>query len=423
VRQSGRWQLTDFQRFLVVAAVVTSMFLAAMSLGMGSIVLLLIAVLLIVVVWLGIFLLGIRFNGRAGLTGEAHVVMAPPPPANQIIGRCDLRLVVELPGRGSSDIKLRDPAVPVTKWPRIGQVLPVEVDPRNARQIRVRWDLVDEHRARPATVGAGAEEATAFAAPFYTDYADGALDAEYSPTPRTPALDPTPATVAVEEYRPGSGPPELSDTIHWGDPLDLEELDALHPDVIEDSPTPPRPQDIETIEVEPSVRAEAAGFELPVRGIPQPRRDERPMSRQVSTPAENSGAEDGENHAMGVMLVVSDLARSVRFYRDLVGFTVVDSSATTAVLAYGGGRVLLRQLVDMSPVDRRVAHLHISVNDVEAAYRELHAKGVPFAHKPRVINRGDKLDLWAATFRDPDGHDVAITQWRDRDELLPPARS
>ena len=109
---------------------------------------------------------------------------------------------------------------------------------------------------------------------------------------------------------------------------------------------------------------------------------------------------------MGVMLVVSDLTRSVEFYRDLVGFELVESSSTTAVLTYGGGTVLLRQLADMSPVDRRVAHLHIQVPDVEAAYEDLRAKGVPFAHRPRIINRADRRDLWAATFRDPDGHDV-----------------
>ena len=79
---------------------------------------------------------------------------------------------------------------------------------------------------------------------------------------------------------------------------------------------------------------------------------------------------------MGAMLVVSDLARSVRFYRDLVGFAVVDRRPTRRCSSYGGGRVLLRQLADMSPVDRRVVHLHISVSDVEAAYRELRGKGV-----------------------------------------------
>ena len=51
---------------------------------------------------------------------------------------------------------------------------------------------------------------------------------------------------------------------------------------------------------------------------------------------------------MGAMLVVSDLERSVRFYRDLVGLRLLDQAANTAVLSYGGGRVLLRQLADMS---------------------------------------------------------------------------
>ena len=33
-------------------------------------------------------------------------------------------------------------------------------------------------------------------------------------------------------------------------------------------------------------------------------------------------------------------------------------------------------------------------------------------HGPRAVNRGDRLELWAATFYDPDGHNIAITQWR-----------
>jgi hypothetical protein len=33
-------------------------------------------------------------------------------------------------------------------------------------------------------------------------------------------------------------------------------------------------------------------------------------------------------------------------------------------------------------------------------------------HAPRPVNRGDRLELWSATFRDPDDHNIAITQWR-----------
>jgi hypothetical protein len=52
------------------------------------------------------------------------------------------------------------------------------------------------------------------------------------------------------------------------------------------------------------------------------------------------------------------------------------------------------------------------VGDVEAVYAELKSKGVPFVHGPRPVNRGDKLELWAASFSDPDKHNIAITQWR-----------
>ena len=93
----------------------------------------------------------------------------------------------------------------------------------------------------------------------------------------------------------------------------------------------------------------------------------------------------------------------------------VDTSAwVSAVLSRGGGRILLRQVADTSPADRPVVHLHVEVADVESAYQDLRARGVEFVHRPRVTNRGDRLDLWAATFRDPDGHVVALTQWRDR---------
>jgi catechol 2,3-dioxygenase-like lactoylglutathione lyase family enzyme len=162
-----------------------------------------------------------------------------------------------------------------------------------------------------------------------------------------------------------------------------------------------------------------------MRNIPQPRPAERLSERRGAAPpggpSVTDHGSDVNGQAMGMMLVVSDLNRSLRFYSDLVGFSLVDRGANVAVLAYGGGRVLLRQLADMSPVDPRVAHLHISVSDVDASYKDLKDRGIEFVHRPRVTSRGEKLDLWAATFRDPDGHDVALTQWRAREDAPPQA--
>ncbi len=139
---------------------------------------------------------------------------------------------------------------------------------------------------------------------------------------------------------------------------------------------------------------------LPVRTVPHPRQGHR--------------NDEPPPQAMGIMLIVSNLDRSVSFYRNVLDFALVDQNAGSAVLAYGGGRVLLRRVADMSPVDRRVVHLHVNVPDVDSAHARLKTKGVEFVRRPAVVNRGERLELWAATFRDPDGHAIALTQWRPR---------
>jgi catechol 2,3-dioxygenase-like lactoylglutathione lyase family enzyme len=119
----------------------------------------------------------------------------------------------------------------------------------------------------------------------------------------------------------------------------------------------------------------------------------------------------GAIHGIGLTVLVTDLDRSVRFYGDTLGFFEIDRGEGNAVLASGDTRLVLRTVTDLSAAGRLV-YLNLEVGDIEATYRELTAKGVTFAHPPQVVNHGEKLELWSATFHDPDGHNVAITQWR-----------
>jgi catechol 2,3-dioxygenase-like lactoylglutathione lyase family enzyme len=120
----------------------------------------------------------------------------------------------------------------------------------------------------------------------------------------------------------------------------------------------------------------------------------------------------GAIYGVGITVLVTDLARSIAFYRDTLGFYEIDSGDGSAVLASGDTRLVLRTVSGLPAEAGRLIYLNLEVGDVEAVYGELVAKGVRFVHPPQAVNRGDRLELWSATFRDPDDHNIAITQWR-----------
>jgi len=431
-RNERQWKLSDFQRLGVVLAGASTIFLTAMSLGMGELAPFLVALLIAVSTGVGVFLLGLRYSGHALTTGTAHVIRAQPRPVGTIVGRCDMEVYVDAPGIEATRVAHREAAVPIIKWPHPGMELPIEVAARNPRQFRVRWDLVVPHHTRPSKE---AEEAAAFAAPFFTEFGPAANDDltvvdeelldhhEHLPYTEYPdegdgysGLDDdeygddgltdggsvrAPASPSAELDRllpPAPGPEADPDTID-GEIIE-ETFDLDDADVAASMPTPtPKP---------------TPEHPLMSRPIPAPRTADAAADAGGSRKAPDGSTASASEQGVGLMLFVSDLPRSLRFYRDLLKFTVNDQNTSSAVLTYGGGRVVLRRVVDMSPVDRRVVHLYLDVPDVEAAYQELKANGVEFVHRPRVMTRSDRLELWTATFRDPDGHAIAVTQWRER---------
>ncbi len=138
-----RWPLTDLESFLVVLMVVVALFLAAMALGGAYLPLFLISVVLLVVAGLTVVLLKRRHNAITHETATAHVLTVSPVPVGAIVGKCDMKLRVNLRGRPPVDVKHHTVALAIERWPRVGQTLPVDVRP-NAKRLRVRWDLIDQ---------------------------------------------------------------------------------------------------------------------------------------------------------------------------------------------------------------------------------------------------------------------------------------
>jgi catechol 2,3-dioxygenase-like lactoylglutathione lyase family enzyme len=106
-----------------------------------------------------------------------------------------------------------------------------------------------------------------------------------------------------------------------------------------------------------------------------------------------------------VMLAVTNMEKSLAFYRDALGFKVAFSGGEFAFLDAGGVTLALRgvRALAADPAEGRT-ELVLHVDDIDAAHAQLRARGVAFRIEPHVVT-GDQL---AADFRDPDGHVLSI---------------
>lgn len=133
------------------------------------------------------------------------------------------------------------------------------------------------------------------------------------------------------------------------------------------------------------------------------------------------------------LLQVYDMPAAVRFYRDLLGFALVNQSRDGeefdwCLLARGGAEVMLNTMYEAEdrppePDEKRTAAhgdtgLYFACRELDSAYEHLRKHGVP-ADPPRVAPYG----MRQLSFKDPDGYGICFQwpaderwaeQWRSR---------
>jgi catechol 2,3-dioxygenase-like lactoylglutathione lyase family enzyme len=133
-----------------------------------------------------------------------------------------------------------------------------------------------------------------------------------------------------------------------------------------------------------------------------------------------SDAFPSEGMELTHILVVTELDRSVAFYRDVLGAELVrEYGGSSAVFSFQGAWLLLvtgggptedkPDVTFAAPADRdQVSHaMTIRVSDGMAAYETLRARGAEFLTPP-VVSEWEVRGF----FRDPDGHLLEISEFR-----------
>lgn len=100
----------------------------------------------------------------------------------------------------------------------------------------------------------------------------------------------------------------------------------------------------------------------------------------------------------------ADFDRALAFYRDILGLKLLFDVPAQKMAFFDVGGVRLYLGVPSSPEYQANSFLYYRVDDMDAAYARLSAKGVVFVSKPHLIHKTPSSELWMAGFRDSEGN-------------------
>ena len=105
-------------------------------------------------------------------------------------------------------------------------------------------------------------------------------------------------------------------------------------------------------------------------------------------------------------ITVTNLERSIAFYRDALGMKFLFQVPNLAFFDCAGIRLMLGLPEANGEAFRPI--LYFRVDNIQQAADALSQRGIVFETKPAMIARLEKHDLWLAGFRDPDRNVIEL---------------
>jgi methylmalonyl-CoA/ethylmalonyl-CoA epimerase len=109
-----------------------------------------------------------------------------------------------------------------------------------------------------------------------------------------------------------------------------------------------------------------------------------------------------------IAMVVKDVDRAIAFYRDTLGMKFIFQAPPKLAFFDCGGIRLMLTVPEEKEFDHPGSILYFKVDDIDAVYADLTAKGVDFRDAPHLIVKMPDHELWMAFFRDGEGNTLAL---------------
>src|SRR5271165_5610717 len=130
--------------------------------------------------------------------------------------------------------------------------------------------------------------------------------------------------------------------------------------------------------------------------------------RKKAAAAPGTGGKLTFNHAM---IYAKDVERGLSFYRDLMGFKLIEDFRFEGTAVYarlrapgGDGTIALHQAGPGVSLSSEGVRLYFEIRDLDGFCRKLQQKGFYIAQLPRMMPWG-----WRHVYlNDPDGHEISL---------------
>jgi methylmalonyl-CoA/ethylmalonyl-CoA epimerase len=103
-----------------------------------------------------------------------------------------------------------------------------------------------------------------------------------------------------------------------------------------------------------------------------------------------------------------DLERAVAFYRDALRLPLQFQVEGMAFFDCAGQRLMVG-LPSAPEYDHPSSILYFEVDDIDATWTELLARGVEGRRAPFLVHQAEDHELWLAFFRDTEGNTLALS--------------